>query len=54
MLHCLNKVVAYHALVNGCALSTFEADGDGQLQIFGEEQLRASYHRTGVVVLTVY
>ena len=36
------------------AMSTFVADGDGQVQIFGQEQLRASYHRTGVVVLTVY
>ena len=36
------------------AMSTFVADGDGQVQIFGEEQLRASYHCTGVVVLTVY
>ena len=36
------------------AMSTFVADGDGQVQIFGEEQLRASYHCTGVVVFTVY
>ena len=36
------------------AMSTFVADGDGQVQIFGEEQLRASYHCTAVVVFTVY
>ena len=36
------------------AMSTFVSEGDGQVQIFGEEQLRASYHRTGGVVFTVY
>ena len=36
------------------AMSTFVADGDGQVQIFGQEQLCASYHCTAVVVFTVY
>ena len=36
------------------AMSTFVSEGDGQVQIFGQEQLCASYHCTAVVVFTVY
>ena len=31
MLHCLNKVVAYHALVNGCPVGTEQVGGASPL-----------------------
>ena len=36
MLHCLNKVVAYHALVNGCIVIKYDGD-------FRSEPLRLRY-----------